>query len=434
MFLNETSIRKAAEQSKHVGVLFSIRGDGQRVGDKSKVYYMIERPFQNTLKEKYQPGQSAELSDLIRISWQASDAIAAGHMPEKPIIHSDIKDANIGLTETGDVRVFDYGISRLIRETTKVVKLTKRRWVGAIDTSPAELYSSKRGMPNKQTDVAMLGAVMYKLATGWHPFSPKKIKPSMGEPGREAYESETIENKLADDYSHIFAGLIHLPIEVAMVITKAMARDPNNRYKDASELARELAVLANKDKAYNGIKEEVLEAAKTSKTQNYLHPHLKRTEDWLLILNPSASYAQRTAAISHDFERITKDRVRKGNNEPYDQYKFRHATHAAKVVENLAHRYTTDAKFIDELRFYVQHHDDKKVTSRNGFSRQLQEVVDADSLSFFQVNFEGYETEYKSEPKRMETKVHFMYHRMSPKARSILHKQSFFEKAKPYLK
>lgn len=104
---------------------------------------------------------------------QIFQKIASGlqHMHLRGVYHSDLKPNNIMLSRTGDVKVIDYGLSRIKGESRERVQGTPEYM------APEQ---AKSGNVNEQTDIYNFGATMYRLVT-WR-LPPSAIPPAGGLP------------------------------------------------------------------------------------------------------------------------------------------------------------------------------------------------------------------------------------------------------------
>src|SRR5215471_10480916 len=135
-------------------------------------FIVMERLEGVSLKDRLL-GKPLDLEEILDIGIQVSDALAACHA--KGIIHRDIKPANIFITNSGQVKVLDFGLAKLARPEMELETL------GATQDSPADLTSpgatvgtvaymspeQARGEElDTRSDLFSLGTVLYQMATG----------------------------------------------------------------------------------------------------------------------------------------------------------------------------------------------------------------------------------------------------------------------------
>jgi eukaryotic-like serine/threonine-protein kinase len=128
--------------------------------------------------EKLCCGKALPYSRLIEVGIQLADGLDAAH--RKGILHRDIKPANIFQTESGQVKLLDFGLAKLDEDTgggqivdgdspTAAGPLTDRG--SAVGTIAYMSPEQARGEPlDARSDIFSLGVVLYEIATGRHPF------------------------------------------------------------------------------------------------------------------------------------------------------------------------------------------------------------------------------------------------------------------------
>ncbi|MGB5581386.1 MAG: TonB family protein [Woeseia sp.] len=99
--------------------------------------------------------------DLIR-----SAAAAAQHSHRNNVVHADINPSNIFVTDSGDVKLLDFGVARFIGDSTTPDD-GQFEWATPTYASPQVLSGSTPGIAD---DVFSLGCVAFRLLCGKHPF------------------------------------------------------------------------------------------------------------------------------------------------------------------------------------------------------------------------------------------------------------------------
>jgi serine/threonine protein kinase/tetratricopeptide (TPR) repeat protein len=157
----------------------------------------------------------------IRLFMQVTDAVSYAH--RRQVLHRDLKPSNILVTELGEVRLLDFGVARMLHGDAEGSSLTQA-WGNAL--TPA--YASPellRGEPvDLRSDIFSLGVVLHELLTGARPGS-QPSGPSDG------------------SLSRVLSGALRI------VVTKALAPDPADRFADAASFAEALRPFGGLDTA-----------------------------------------------------------------------------------------------------------------------------------------------------------------------------------------
>ncbi len=169
----------------------------------------------------------------LRIAAQIADALAKAH--KTGITHRDLKPSNIMLTKSG-AKLMDFGLAKasgpapleaaLTEMTAEQAKLTvEGTIVGTFQYMAPEQLDGKEA--DARTDIFALGELIYEMATGKPAFSGKS-------------RASLIAAILSSEPEPMAALQPMTPPALERVIKKCLAKDPDERWQSASDLAAEL--------------------------------------------------------------------------------------------------------------------------------------------------------------------------------------------------
>ena len=192
-------------------------------------FIVMEKLDGESLKQLTKP---IEIEKLLNISVQVADALAASHA--KGIVHRDIKPANIYLTPTGQVKVLDFGLAKLVHNVGTDIESAEDS-LTAIGVIPGTaVYMSPEQARSEEidfrSDLFSFGVVIYEMATGKKPFSGKNSLMTLD----AVLHSKPIPPAEINP---------KVPVELEAIIGKAMEKDRTQRYQSALQIKADLQQL-----------------------------------------------------------------------------------------------------------------------------------------------------------------------------------------------
>jgi serine/threonine protein kinase len=202
--------------------------------DKERAYIAMEYVEGDTLENLIQKGTRFPMEKIIDIIDQICNGLEYTH--RQGIVHRDLKPSNILLVHGEKVKITDFGISKAVGASSS--PLTQ---AGILLGTPSYMSPEQiAGMEiNGRSDLFSLGIILYQLLTGEKPFVGDTIPTLL----------YNIVNKDPTPPSQIDSSIPPLFDEV---ITKALAKDPDKRYRRARDFVEDLK------RAYRG--EALMEA------------------------------------------------------------------------------------------------------------------------------------------------------------------------------
>ena len=171
----------------------------------------------------------APFSTDIALEYVICMCAGIGHAHKQGLVHCDVKPHNILVTDDGQIKVADFGISRLIKPTEPFDQIPK-----AFGTPHYFSPEQAQGYPaTPASDVYSLGIVLFEMLTGRLPF--------------ESDQSQI----LGHMHMHVAPPDIRtlnqgVPDTLSDIITKVLTKEPSARYRTAQHLGHVLETYRNK--------------------------------------------------------------------------------------------------------------------------------------------------------------------------------------------
>jgi serine/threonine-protein kinase len=179
-------------------------------------YIAMEFVKGRELRDFFEANERFALKDVERLMTEILDALAHAHT--HGVVHRDIKPANLIVLADGKVKIADFGIARVEKS-----ELTQ---VGTVMGTPAYMSPEQfMGQPvDGRSDIFSCGVILYQFLTGEKPFTGN---------------STTIMFKVLHE-EPLAPSLLNvaLPSAFDLVVKKAMAKNPDERYQSAQAFAQ----------------------------------------------------------------------------------------------------------------------------------------------------------------------------------------------------
>lgn len=171
------------------------------------------------------------LSQREAVSLVGKLALALDHAHKGGVLHRDIKPANVFITKNGSPKILDFGLAKF---TARAVQKSDANANDVVAGSPQYMspemvhsITHSDQVVDARSDVYSLGVVLYELLCGKKPFTAPTL--------------ELLQERIAHSQAeppHLVNPAI--PRDLSRIMLRALAKKPEDRYRSAGQLAREL--------------------------------------------------------------------------------------------------------------------------------------------------------------------------------------------------
>ena len=186
------------------------------------------------------PKGGLRVPQALKYALQTADALNAAHTAG--IVHRDLKPANIMVTDSGLVKVLDFGLAKLtdrgsqathIGEDAETIAATSPLTIEGSIIGTVSYMSPEQAQGKKvdtRSDIFSFGAVLYEMLTG-----------------RRAFEGEsslsTLSSILRDDVKPMIEVAPDVPPQLEAVILQCLKKNPDDRWQTMHDVQAALAIL-----------------------------------------------------------------------------------------------------------------------------------------------------------------------------------------------
>ena len=201
------------------------------MGDVDGIHYIAMQYLEGRNVRQLVNGRPLELRSALTIALQVANALTAAH--ERGIIHRDIKAGNVMVSSSGQVKVLDFGLAKLLDEeeaTAAGIHRTELTELGVpYGTATYAAPEQARGdRVDHRADIFSTGVLLYEMLTGMWPFHGKT--------------SIDVRHAVLHDNAKPLAETRSGPVPPGLqaILDRAMQKEPRDRYQKVAEMRDDL--------------------------------------------------------------------------------------------------------------------------------------------------------------------------------------------------
>ncbi len=214
-FLHEAERVSSLSHHPNIAALYDV------VDESGELFLIMEYVEGKNLREHM--GSPYSPKDFFPIAFQALNGLKAAH--QQRVVHRDIKPENILLSNSGELKVCDFGLARRVNPEDGSTKISEDFFLGTVAYTAPEVLLGKDA--TFASDIFSLGVVFWEMLTGRSLFWAQTFVQSSDRvihttPGRICAVNAAVSERLE------------------RIVLKMLQKDPAQRYSSAGEISAEL--------------------------------------------------------------------------------------------------------------------------------------------------------------------------------------------------
>ncbi|HSC26912.1 MAG TPA: protein kinase [Vicinamibacterales bacterium] len=209
---------RAAGQLTHKSII-TIHDLGEHEG---QPYLAMEYLEGEDLHRRLSHGARTGLGRKLDLAIEICEGLEYAHA--RGVVHRDIKPANIFITDSGGVKLLDFGLARLVTSDLTHSNMM----MGTLNYMAPEQVRGERA--DQRSDIFSMGVVLYEMLGG-----------------RKAFEGDSFASTMYKILQEVPEPLLKLdptlPAEAARIVDRALAKSRDERYQHIGEMLRDLSLL-----------------------------------------------------------------------------------------------------------------------------------------------------------------------------------------------
>jgi serine/threonine-protein kinase len=174
----------------------------------------------DSLEKILRSGRKLTLLETLSIIEQLCSGLGYAH--QNRVVHRDIKPANLIVQPDGKVKIVDFGIARLADQATRLTKTDAV--IGTFHYIAPERLKGE--VSDGRSDIWSVGVMLYQMLSGQLPFNGEDVS--------------TLYKVINEPHSPLKTLVPDLPDELVEIVDRSLAKNPDDRYGSAEEMAFDL--------------------------------------------------------------------------------------------------------------------------------------------------------------------------------------------------